>query len=368
LNGVTLLNAIPHRRRKRSRAPLARRFRVWQKKRGDRRTGSSAAARAGEALLFASIWLIGFFALSALIASRAVDIPGLSVMVSGPRFWINLGVLTALSLAGAIGLARTWISSATSAERRRVLAKAAVPLSKKSSVFPQAHLFPSVPHNDSLYDSPGTTLNYRLPLAVQPMQQLVAQALYCLLWLAALAVGVVIAADALAHSRPWWLWLLACGLVCVVAGRATQRFLVQLREAIRIGASCLEISRLPLYPGQRCQLSYAQFGRPPASAALALVCDEYVEYREGTNKRSESRRVYTLPLSQWESTGNPPRESIQHPVEFVVPWGIMHSFQSNSNAIRWSFELRATSDRGTAFQRSFPVVVVPCPPQLIDRG
>ena len=145
MNRVTLLNALPHRPRKRNRAVLARRFRVWQKKRGDRRTGSSAAARAGEAILFASILLFGFFALSALIASRTVDIPGLSLMASGPRFWINLSVLTSLSMAGGVGLARTLISSRTSAERRRVLAKSAVPLSKKSSVFPQAHCFRPFP-------------------------------------------------------------------------------------------------------------------------------------------------------------------------------------------------------------------------------
>lgn len=368
LNRVTLWNALPHRRRKRHRAGLTRRFKIWQKKRGDRRTGSTAAARVGEAILFATILLFGFFMLSALIASRAVDIPGLGHLASGPRFWINLLVLASLSIAGALGLARTLISGTTSEERRRVLARTAVPLTKKSSAFPQAHHYPSVPHNDSLYDSPGTILKYRLPMVIQPAQHLLAQAVYCLLWLGALAVLFVIVVDAFTHAKPKALWMIACGLVGYVAGKAIERFLLQLREAIRMGPSYLEISRLPLYPGQRCKLSYSQYGRMPVPAELALVCDEYVEYREGTNQRSETRRVHALPLYQWESTTAESRQPLQTEVDFQVPLGVMHSFRSNSNAIKWSFELKALDGSGSKFQRSFPVVIVPCSPQEIDRG
>ncbi len=179
---------------------------------------------------------------------------------------------------------------------------------------------------------------------------------------------LVFVVESFSHGKPKSLWIIALGLAGYVAMRAIQRFLIQLREAIRIGPSYLEISGLPLCPGQLCKLSYTQFGRMPAPAELAFVCDEYVEYREGTNKRSETRRVFALSLCDWESVGRESREPVQHEIDFEVPRGIMHSFQSNSNAIRWSFELKAASETGSQFQRSFPVVVVPCSPDDIDRG
>ncbi len=250
-----------------------------------------------------------------------------------------------------------------------MMTRGAVGLTKKSQGFPYAHLFPSIPHHENIYNSPGTVLKYRLPLTAQPVYHLLGQAAYCLLWLGALAVFLVVIVNAIVDDKGKWLWVIAASLVGYVAASATTRFLSQLRETIRIGPSHLEISRLPLFPGQRCVLSYSQSGRMfLASAKLAIVCDEFVEYREGTNNRSESRRVFDKSLFKLENVNIQRQEPVQYEIEFTVPRGIMHSFQSNCNAIRWSFELIGHTKSGSKFQRVYPVVVIPQPPHEIDRG
>ena len=109
------------------RGVASRIFQPWQKKRGHRRTGSQLAGSVGEGVIFASLLLVGSFALIALITSRVVDIPGISTLNTGSGLWLSVIGLTSLILIGAGGVIWTLLSAGTSAERRKSITEKSRP-------------------------------------------------------------------------------------------------------------------------------------------------------------------------------------------------------------------------------------------------
>ena len=92
---------------------------------------------------------------------------------------------------------------------------------------------------------------------------------------------------------------------------------------------------------------------------LLLVCDEETTYRQGTDTRSESCRVYERSLRReddFEVTGAVPFE---RECDVQVPAGAMHSFKSKHNEIAWKILVRGSPVRWPDFERSFPVLVYP---------
>ncbi len=102
---------------------LARKFRLWEKKRGSRRTGSGFAGALGEGTFFASMLLIGFLAIIALVTSYLVPIPGAPHYAPGSGLWLGVVVSTSFILIGAGGLLFTFLNLGTSVERRTALRK-----------------------------------------------------------------------------------------------------------------------------------------------------------------------------------------------------------------------------------------------------
>ncbi len=339
---------------------MARRFQLWQKKRGHRRTGSRIAGSVGEGLLFASMLLGGSFALIALTTSRLVNIPGVSSLNTGSGLWLSVIVLTSFVLIGAGGLLWNLLTAGTSAERRKALASKAAELELLRPQFPDAKDFPTIPLNENLFNSPGVHLTYRLPCSTTPTWNLLALAVLCLMLNGLLAaVAMVVIKSFIAGSPKWILGVLMMSMFWA-AVKLTWYFLAKLNETIRIGPTAIEVSDLPLFPGRRYDICITQTGRMSLrSMKVSLACDESATYREGTDVRNEVRRVSLQKVLHCDPNDVVPGTPFVHQGELVLSPEIMHSFQSSSNAIQWKLVVEGRTVRGRSFERVFPVVVFP---------
>lgn len=341
--------------------PLPRRIRFWEKKRGHRRTGSPALANAGEVVFFASVVLLAFFALVIFVTSRVVEVDHVSTWTQGARFWIGLLILASVILMGAYGLVRSVFQIGTSAERRSMIAQRAQAIGDPATgKFDSAWEYPSVPKLGALMESPGTRLAYRLPQLVTPAWSLHALALFSLMWLGVLAVVLVVVTQSFLAGQPRWILLVVTFLLAAVAVRVTQSFLVKLGGSARVGPTSVEISRMPLRPGQQAMVSLTQSGRMSlVTLQLLLVCEEEAIFREGTNLRVEQARSCEQSVLAENNLTVSPQRAFQLDGPLHVPADVMHSFESPSNSIRWQLLVRGRQTSGTGFERRFSVVVYP---------
>jgi hypothetical protein len=340
---------------------LTRSFRIWGKKRGDRRTGSQRLGSVGEALFFAALFLVGSFALVAESTSQIVRFAAAEAYVSGWETWFVLPILLSLVLTGAGGLARTIMQVTASAERRSALANRARNLEILSDALPSARDFPTVPRNENLTNSPGTTLAFRLPMSSSPGGKLLLSAVFCLLWNGLVAVLAVLAASSHLHRRSNWfltLFLLPCA---AVGARSVYLFLRSLINITGIGPTSVEVSHQPFYPGCAYEVFLTQAGRHLAVKSLRLlfVCEEEAVYRQGTDVRTERRRVHEQQVARAEHFDISPTMRFERLCRLDVPDYVMHSFKSNHNAVSWKLVVEGEFHGWPRFQRDFPVVVYP---------
>lgn len=339
---------------------FSRWFQPWQKKRGHRRTGSQVAGDVSEGVWFASILLAGSFLLIGLLTSRVIDIPGLSSLNSGSGLWLSVLVLATFVLIGGGGFVWTVLRAGTSAERRKAITRKAADIELLASGFPDAFDFPTIPRSENLLNSPGTHLNYRLPCTTTSTWHLLTLAAFSLMWNGLLAAIALVMVNGFLNGRVSWLLLVVLVVMTIGAVRITGHFLAQVAKALRIGPTSVEVSDLPLYPGQRYDVAIAQAGRMSLkSIKLMLASDEKATFREGTDVRMETRRMVFQKVMQCESVSIEPGASFVHQGELVMPESIMHSFQSPSNAVQWKLVVQAETQRGDEFERVFPVVVFP---------
>ena len=85
---------------------VARSFRLWGKKRGDRRTGSRLIGSLGEAIFFGVLFLLGILALTVVATSQIIH-PTPEVYQVGFGFWLLILVLGSFVVIGSGGLVFT---------------------------------------------------------------------------------------------------------------------------------------------------------------------------------------------------------------------------------------------------------------------
>lgn len=339
---------------------MARLFRIWGKKRGDRRTGSQRLGSVGEALFFAVLFLVGSLALVAVLTSFVVRVAQAEAIVSGWGLWLVLLILVSLILIGAGGMVRSIMQVGASAERRSALAKRATDIEILSDALPSARQFPSVPRDENLTNSPGTTLAYRLPIAHSPGGKLIAAGLFCLFWNGLVAALTVLAVTRVRADRSYGFLLLFQVPFAVVGVRSVYQFLRLLTVAMRIGPTNVEVSSQPFYPGCVYDVFLTQAGRLTVrSLQLLFVCDEEAMYRQGTDVRTEVRRVHEQQIFRAEDFEITPMAPFERLCRLEVPARVMHSFKSNYNAVKWKLVVRGEVARWPWFERDFPVVVYP---------
>ena len=336
---------------------LARKFRLWEKKRGSRRTGSGLVGAISEGTFFACLLLIGFLALIALFTSYLTSSPSVPRYAPGSGLWLGVVVSTSFILIGAGGLLYTLVHLRTSVERRSALAQKARELDPR----PERKTYPTVPQRESLFLSPGTTLRYRLPLTISPALGVIASMLYALLWNGLCSAMTVLSLQGFQMGQPRLTATILLVPLGYMAVRTTHRFMIRLVDTTSIGPTSAEVSDLPLYPGNEYELCLVQVGRGKVeSLETRLVCEEEATFRQGTNVRTERRRVHDQRLYRLKDLAIKPQEPLSHRSEFHVPMNAMHSVQMPNNAIHWRLIVQGRMRHGTSFRRSFPLVVYPC--------
>jgi hypothetical protein len=230
----------------------------------------------------------------------------------------------------------------------------------RESKAPSSDQYPTVPDDENFTNSPGITLAYRLPLKAASSWKLVAAAAICLVLNGIVSVLAVLTLNGHLAGNPDWLSTLFLLLFGGIGFWTMYYFFRELLLATGIGPTNVEISDHPLVPGQRYSVFVSQAGRLSVrTLEVLLACDEEATYREGTDSRVETRRVYEQTVFQREQFDIRPGVPFEHQCELMFPNGVMHSFQSDHNAIQWKLIVKGEAARWPPYERTFPVVVHP---------
>jgi hypothetical protein len=335
---------------------VARLFRFLEKKRGERRTGSTFAGRIWEAVFFGVLFLLG----SAALTHMVVDQIRHPSEANGLGFWLMNLVLASFVMMGGGGVLWAVFHSRTSVERRSALVKRARSIDLISEAVPMPREYPALPADNNLTNSPGVVLAYRLPTVESPIWGVLASALFCLAWNGVAAVLTVLATRSWTSGQPEWLLSLLLVPAHIVGAWSIYYFLRQLVVHTGMGPTIVEISNHPLYPGGHYELLLSQSGNMRMKCLeVKLVCEEEVTYQQGTDVRHETRAVYLTEVMRQADFMIESRLPFEKSVEFSIPQEAMHSFQSAHNAVNWKLVVSGEGEQWPSFVRSFPIIVYP---------
>jgi hypothetical protein len=337
-------------------------FRLYEKKRGDRRTGSSFQGRFGEAVFFGFLFLLGAALLSNLIFQEVTHPTGAPTNI-GLGFWLQVLVFLSFVLLGGGGVMWAVVYSRTSAERRSALVNDASRIDLVSPALPPPREYPTVPLETNLINSPGVVLPYRLPTVESPVWGLLAAAIFSLAWNGLTIALTVYATRSWSTARPEWFltWLLV-PFICVGVW-AIYFLLRQLVEHTTLGPLIMEISHHPRHAGGHYQLFLSMAGSVRIrSLEVHVMCEEQVEFHQGTDVRHEHADVWRMQIFRAADFRLEPGVTYEQLLDVSIPPGAMHSFQTPHNAVLWKLVVTGSADRWPAFQRSFPVIVQPPAP------
>ncbi len=283
------------------------------------------------------------------------------VLVRGYSGWLYLALLIPLSflIIGGGRLVYALLDWNASAERRALMTQRAAQLDLFEVEAPDRN-FPSVPADANLRNSPGTTLAYRLPIATTTGWTLFAASMACLLWNGIVAIFVVMAVGSFARGMPDWT-LTALTIPFVIAGTGLVVYLIrQVLITTGVGPTRIEISEHPLAPGKGYDIFLSQAGRLAMnSLEVWLACEEKATYRQGTDTRTETRRVYEQRCFVRESFAIHQGLPFESRCQIRVPDDAMHSFYANHNQVIWRLIVKGKVVGWRDYERVFQIVVQP---------
>lgn len=318
----------------------------------------------GEALFFATVFLLGVF-LSAILISWQLMSQSTQPLKIGYGFWLFLGVCLSFAVIGIVGFWYRVLKVVTSDEHREVLAKRGIipePLRGGSQQPKRSALAPSIPDVKRFTDSPGARLAYRLPSQNPENGALVALGIFAMAWSAMIAVFVVMAAENYLRSEMPWKLLLFLIPGIYVAIRSARLFFRSFIRTLGIGSTTVEIEDLPLIPGREYRLEVVQYGRLVIKKiAVRLECEEESTYHFGTDLRTERQTVFSQEIASHGRDRIDWGYPLRMECVFSVPEDAMHSFQSKHNAVHWKIVVDGEANRWPSYSRSFPVVIYPRP-------
>ncbi len=288
--------------------------------------------------------------------------PRRAVLVRGYSGWLYLLLLIPISFMaiGGGGFAYTLAHWNASAERRSLMMAQRAAQMDLFEVQAEKRTFPTVPADANLTNSPGTTLAYRLPIATAPGWNLLATLIACLLWNGIVTIFVVMSARSFARGEPDW--ILTVFITPFVAGGVALAVYLgrQILIATGVGPTRIEISQHPLTPGNQYEIFLSQAGRLSMnSLEVWLTCDEKATYRQGTDTRTESRRVFQERCFLREGFDVQQGIPFESRCQICVPEGAMHSFQANYNAVSWQLIVKGSVAGWPDYERAFQIVVNP---------
>jgi hypothetical protein len=339
---------------------VARLFRLWEKKRGERRTGSRVVGGLGEALFSGSLFVLGVAGLASMLADRLAGDGEAVPITPGFGFWVLLIVSATLAIIGGIGFVFSVLQVGTSRERRAAIARSAERMDILHEAPDQRARFPTVPHDTNLTNSPGTTLAFRLPTSQNSAWRLLASTIFCLIWSGITAVLVALATRQHLTGRPNWLLTFSALAFVLIGAGAVYYFVRQMLEHTGVGPTHVEISAHPLYPGQTYQVFVSQSGHLNVNRlALTLVCEEEATYHQGTDVRTQRQAIFRELVFVKEAFRIEPGAAFEQQCELRIPESAMHSFQTTHSGVNWKLVVETDAASWPLCERSFPVVVHP---------
>ncbi len=334
-------------------------LRPWEKKRGDRSTGSRLVGRVGEAMFFAMLFLLGAAPAAVLLTSQIIE-PNPELLRFGFGFYLMLLVLLSFIFIGGVGFLYSLLEMGASAERRSALAKAASGLDILEEAGGSPRGFPTVPRGVNLINSPGVKLSYRLPTDQSKSWRLITAAMLSIVWCVVAAGLIVAAVEAHCAGSPQWMLTLFSVPFLGIALWSVYYFFRQLLLQTGVGPTIVEVSDHPFFPGQHYEMCVNQSGRLNLRTLEAwLVCEEQATYRQGTDVRTEVREVLRRRIFEKHEIPIDPGMPFQFEHPLITPRGVMHSFAAKNNAISWKIVICGLADSWPPFERSFPVTMFP---------
>ena len=341
---------------------MARLISFFGKKKGHRQSGSRVFSGLSAVVIYSSILLIGIVFLVALITFQVGQISYGQAGLTTGGFWIRFSVTLLIIGFGGFQTMNTIWALSISPERKSAITISAssINLTQQPNSEPEDQ-YPNVPSHENISNSPGVRLRHRLPVTNESMWQFVSISFLCVVLLGIASSLLVLVVNGLLVGRPvnW----LAVGMIPIfVCGAvwAIIRFFGQIFELAAIGPSNIEISCHPLKPGETCEVFLYQSGLMKFRRIdLVLACFEHVTYQQGTDVRTESRRVSQKRILRVKNLKLDPAKPFEHKTELTIPENAMHSFQSPCNMVTWNLILTAVSNRWPRFSRRFPVIVHP---------
>jgi hypothetical protein len=276
--------------------------------------------------------------------------------------WSLLILPASFIVIGGGGLIYAGLQWGKSTERLAAQAQLAGRLEQFDESTAGAKDFPNVPRDANLTNSPGTRLKYRLPIITTYGWRLAAVTLLALVW-----NGIVVALFVMAVRRSIAghgdVWLYVFLVPFLAGGLWLMYFLVrQVVIASGVGPTQLEVSDHPLFPGRHYDLLLSQAGRlTMKSLVVDLVCEEQATFRQGTDTRTHSCRVYQSRIVDRQQFDIPQGLAFQQQCRIEIPAEAMHSFRADHNEVQWKFIVRGEAGGWPPFERSFPIVVYPKP-------
>jgi hypothetical protein len=339
---------------------VPRSFRLWGKKRGDRQTGSRFLGGVGEALIFSAMFLFASVSAIGLTTLQVMRSTPQDLYISGWGLWLRVLIIVIFLLVGGIGLVYTVLQVSSSQERRSARSSKVNKSTSGSKHSRAAAELPAVPSDVNITNSPGTQLAYRLPITRSPAWRFLLILFICLVSSSASSVLLMLAWGSFVDGSIDWLALAFLVPAVAVSITFAVRFVRDLTIYLTVGPTSIEISDHPLRPGNCYQVFLGQAGQMFVSRLrLNLVCDEEATYRQGTDVRTESTRVYEQSVLKVGNIQVRPGAPLEKIGQLPIPEAVMHSFQSESNSVRWKLLVTLKPRRWPVLERSFSVVIVP---------
>lgn len=273
--------------------------------------------------------------------------------------WLMLLFPVPFVAVGGGGLAYIVMNWGKSAERRAVLAQRTSRLETLTDPTVPETKYPNVPGDAELTSSRGTTLAFRLA-SQSPAWNLLAFLLACLAWNGILSIFVTVAVKSHFEGEPEWFLTFFSIPLALVGLILVYGFVRHLLLTTVIAPAIVEISEHPLFPGRSYDVFIAQSGPlDVVSFWVLMVCEEEATFRQGTNSRTMTRRVYQQELLHRLDFSIEPGAPFEALCRVQLPDCAMHSFMADHNKIQWKVVIQGESARWPKFERGYAVHVYP---------
>lgn len=150
--------------------------------------------------------------------------------------------------------------------------------------------------------------------------------------------------------------LLAIGTLISIGGG------VKMMAASKLGQATVTLSGHPLMLGEQWTAEFSQQVKAPCvvnSVCIRLVCQEWVQYRQGTDTRTDTYEVFSDEVQLREFGNVGPQAPISGEFTFAIPEDAMHSFSASDNRILWRLDLHTDVEGWPDRKASIPLEVAP---------